>query len=625
MLSYNIQGDLSDQKQVNLKLLLYVTLGLSLFGGALVVTIAQLQINSQDLQAWLCLEAVLGLTFLCRRFKREDIAARLYVFGLMAALVVTMLGHPASTVLFFLMLIPIAITGLLMDAQAVIQVTVLACILILGVTTAELGLFQALPLTITPMLVYVAVGLAVYATARNMIETVYWAVDLQQKDTQRAEMYYEQKEELSKTLRELTHTKAVLELANVKLAQAQREAEQASRAKSVFMSNMSHELRTPLNVVIGYSSSMLDMPQMFENVSLPAVYQPYVQLIQDNGQYLVGLINDILDLSKIEAGKLELHCVAVNLHDILRGVVATSLGLLKNKAVQLLSDFSDDLPVVWADPKRVRQILLNLLSNAIKFTHTGSVTLSAHVEGNGKQVKIYVIDTGIGIPPEAQATIFDRFQQAQHDTDKHYGGTGLGLDISKQLSLMHGSDLSLYSVVGQGSTFSFSLQVATPEQQREIQPLESEGAARLFERDEVRDVADVNVVLLVEDDDNVRAFLHSTLESAGYLVVDTSDGAHVHELAAGMLPSAIILDTHVPGVSVWELLNDVKSDAETRTIPVIVCTGDHDSEPVAKDGAGSTSTVHRLSKPIQPDALLTAIQDALASAEITATTLNRAE
>src|SRR5450432_238359 len=215
------------------------------------------------------------------------------------------------------------------------------------------------------------------------------------------------------------------------LALAQQKAEQANKAKSLFLSNMSHELRTPLNVVIGYTSSMLDRPTMYNNEVLPTIYAKDIQLIKDNGYHLMGLINDILDLSKIEAGKLDLNVKAFDLHDILRGVIATSVGLVKDKPVQINSDFSDQWPLVLADDVRVRQIILNLMSNAVKFTEQGSVTLRVSVEGNF--VRISVTDTGIGIPEHALATIFDRFQQAEQDTSRIYGGTGLGLDISKTL------------------------------------------------------------------------------------------------------------------------------------------------------------------------------------------------
>src|SRR5262249_12966450 len=157
---------------------------------------------------------------------------------------------------------------------------------------------------------------------------VYWATDVQQKDAKRAELFYAQKEQLGRVLLDMTHAKSTLELLNTKLGEAQRKTEQVSKAKSIFLSNMSHELRTPLNVIIGYTSTLLDMPGMYHNTPLPDPYRTDIQLVKDNGYYLLGLINDILDLSKIEAGKLELHRTPVDLPEMFKGIIATSIGLV---------------------------------------------------------------------------------------------------------------------------------------------------------------------------------------------------------------------------------------------------------------------------------------------------------
>lgn len=363
---------------------------------------------------------------------------------------------------------------------------------------------------------------------------------------------------------------------------ARRHAEQASKAKSLFLSNMSHELRTPLNVIIGYSSSMLKMPQMFNGTPVSADHQPFIQLIEENGQYLVGLINDILDLSKIEAGKLDLHCSSVDLIAVMRAVVAIAIGLLKDKPVQIRQEFDDTLLRVWADPLRVRQICLNLISNAIKFTSTGSITLKAQTEGDF--VCISVIDTGIGIPQKALATIFDRFEQAEHDADKQYGGTGLGLDISKQLAVMHGGELTVQSVVGQGSTFSFTLPVSkggTLELPSTSDSLENDIA--LFGHNTKSN--DIATVLLIEDEASLRGLFRLTLESAGYVVINTHDSEKGMELAIGLIPTVIVLDIHVPNGSGWRLLAILKDNPETTIIPVIVCAGDKDAQQAKALGA----------------------------------------
>jgi signal transduction histidine kinase/CHASE1-domain containing sensor protein len=381
---------------------------------------------------------------------------------------------------------------------------------------------------------------------------------------------------------------------------AHKHAEYASKAKSVFLSNMSHELRTPLNVIIGYSSSMLNMPQMFGNTTVSDAHRPFVQLIEDNGQYLVGLINDILDLSKIEAGKLELHCSSVDLVDVMRNVVAIGVGLLKNKPIQIRQDFDNNLPQVWADPMRLRQICLNLMSNAIKFTSSGSVTLKARVE-NGF-VRISVIDTGIGIPEKALATIFDRYEQATHDTDKHYGGTGLGLDISKQLSQMHGGDLSVESVIGQGSTFSFTIPIS------KVVDMPLVPAPSMIDDDDVEMFTNristdaVATVLVIEDEVSVREMFRLTLEEAGHVVVELHDDQNVEEMVFGLLPTVIFLDMNLTSSDGWNILETLKKNPDISTVPVVVCSSDKDFDRADALGADLC-----LSTPVTAENVLDAV------------------
>jgi signal transduction histidine kinase len=392
---------------------------------------------------------------------------------------------------------------------------------------------------------------------------------------------------------------AELETANKQLLIAQERAEQASNAKSAFLSNMSHELRTPLNVVLGYSSSMLNMPEMFENVELPKVYREYIQLIETSGHYLLGLINDILDLSKIESNKFELRCMVINPQDIFEGVISTAIGLVKGKPIQIRPDFPNDLPMIWADGMRVRQIILNLLSNAIKFTETGSVTLMARVED--KSIKVSIIDTGIGIPEQALATIFDRFKQVEDASGKHYGGTGLGLDISKQLCLLHGSDLTVQSTFGKGSTFSFSLPIATTEQLGiEQVPEISAGAASIFDPAIVSAPPD-GVILLVEQESSTRELLHQTLEGAALVVIDLNDGTKVPDMASGLLPNIIILDGDMSEPDAWEVVRILRSDPETRTLPVIICADGNKQQPL------DDTTVRYVDKPIVRNQILAAV------------------
>jgi signal transduction histidine kinase/ActR/RegA family two-component response regulator len=466
---------------------------------------------------------------------------------------------------------------------------------------------SAIGIVAAPALFSFILAAVLYLKDINVLDMVHWATDIQRKANSRAEMYFEQKEQLSDALLQLTHAKSRLELMNVKLEQANHKAEEASQAKSTFLSNMSHELRTPLNVIIGYTSTMLDMPGMYNDIPLPTSYRGDVQLVKDNGYYLLGLINDILDLSKIEAGKLELHCTVVDLPEIFRGIMATSIGLVKDKPVQVRPEFSDILPKVWADPIRIRQIILNLMSNAIKFTPTGSVTLQAYIED--QNVHISVIDTGIGIPEHALEHIFDRFEQAERDTDKHYGGTGLGLDISKQLALMHGGDLTVQSTVGQGSIFSFTLRLATQEQIASLDmpktpTQETSQSVRAFTPEAQSEFA--ATVLLAEDESSLREMLRRTLESVGHVVVDVQDGAQVLEMAVGLLPELIILDIRLPNIDGWQILEKLKQNPETAPIPVIVCTVSEDEQRAI--GLGAELYIR---KPFSTDEILACVHELL--------------
>ncbi len=393
------------------------------------------------------------------------------------------------------------------------------------------------------------------------------------------------------------------------LAEAQGRAEKASQAKSVFLSNMSHELRTPLNVIIGYTSSMRDMPMMYDNEPLPEVYRKDVDLIMTNGQYLLGLINDILDLSKIEAGRLELQRSSTDLLDIFKGVIATSIGLVRDKPVQIRPDFPETLPRVNADPVRIRQVILNLMSNAIKFTQTGSVTLQARLEGDA--VRIAIVDTGIGIPEKALAHIFDRYRQAEANTDRHYGGTGLGLDISKQLCVMHGTDLDVSSVVGKGSTFSFTLPIMTGEETLPTKPADTDlnKLVQFFDDGEPTSVLN-QTILLVMDNTALSHYLRGALEREGHLALETDDGTMAYEMAVSVLPDVILLDIEQNSVNGWNILDVLKADPQTLNIPVILCGAQDDAARRQKLGS-----VSYLQKPFTSEAAIEALQAVINSTQ----------
>jgi signal transduction histidine kinase len=225
--------------------------------------------------------------------------------------------------------------------------------------------------------------------------------------------------------------------------------------KSEFLASMSHELRTPLNSIIGYAEVLIDGI----DGDLPDEAQLDVQAIYDSGQHLLGLINQILDLAKIEAGHMELDLEEVDLEEVVGEVERITQVLVKDKEVALVFDIPKHVPHVLADHQRLRQILNNLVSNAIKFTDKGEVRITADLLDSGDLVKVQVRDTGMGIAPEHIGMIFEQFRQADNSSTRRFGGTGLGLPITQHLVQMHGGTIGVESTVGVGSVFSFTIPI----------------------------------------------------------------------------------------------------------------------------------------------------------------------
>jgi len=343
-------------------------------------------------------------------------------------------------------------------------------------------------------------------------------------------------------------------------AELQRTAEQlkeVDRLKSQFLANMSHELRTPLNSIIGFSRVILkgiDGPLTdMQHTDLQAVY--------DGGQHLLGLINDILDISKIEAGKMELAIEDVNLADIIKGVMSTAIALVKDKPVELQQLVPSDLPTIRGDARRIRQVLLNLVSNAAKFTEQGFIRVEA--EAHPTEVLISVADSGIGIQPDKMAMIFEPFTQADASTTRRAGGTGLGLSISKRFTEIHGGRIWVESEVGAGSTFHVTFPLKSPTELFEEIELEEL---------EVEQEGEKRVVLCVDDDEGVIVLFRRYLSKRGYHIVGLTDSTSVVERVKQLNPFAITLDVMMPGKDGWQVIQELRADPNTSNIPVVMCT-----------------------------------------------------
>jgi signal transduction histidine kinase/ActR/RegA family two-component response regulator len=366
------------------------------------------------------------------------------------------------------------------------------------------------------------------------------------------------------------------------------EMRRADQLKSQFLANMSHELRTPLNSIIGFSRVIMkgiDGP-------ITELQQQDLTAIYSSGQHLLNLINDILDLSKIEAGKMELSFEEnVNVADLINSVMSTVAGLVKDKPITLNRELAPDLPGVRADPLKVRQVLLNLLSNAAKFTEKGSITIQARLEHGIElqpEVLISVTDTGAGIAPEDRKKLFQPFSQVDASATRKTGGSGLGLSISRHLVEMHGGRMGVDSEVGQGSTFYFVLPVPTK--------------SKLVLDNNEPVLTSQPLVLSIDNERPILQLYERYLNSHGYQVYGLTDPTKSVDLARKLHPVAITLDVMMPGYDGWQVLENLKADPDTQHIPVIICTILENQGKASSLGASDY-----LTKPILEDDLIQAL------------------
>jgi two-component system, chemotaxis family, sensor kinase CheA len=404
----------------------------------------------------------------------------------------------------------------------------------------------------------------------------------------------EQAEELEKHGQEQKQTNAELRQQRDELTILNSALEEANRARSQFLSTMSHELRTPLASIIGFSQILLDDAG---KINFTPRQKSNLERILKNGKHLLLLINDVLDLAKVEAGRMDVSYSQVDVREIVSSVVDETQSIAIGQKLSLSYTVEDNLSLA-TDPLKLRQILLNLISNALKFTPQGEVTVTATrvtaADSGAECIAIAVKDTGIGIAPADQERIFEAFVQVDSGNSRKFGGTGLGLSIVREMTTVLGGTLEMASSPGQGSTFTITLPIKISEYQvkqehsfltqlskqaipRLLPPsgeLTSPVLDKLFEVSLNRgDVSTQrNVILAVDDNPDILILIKSALENTPFEVVGVQDPLKVVEMVHTLRPCVITLDVMMPDLNGWQILHQLKTDPATASIPVVVLT-----------------------------------------------------
>jgi signal transduction histidine kinase/DNA-binding response OmpR family regulator len=393
-------------------------------------------------------------------------------------------------------------------------------------------------------------------------------------------------EELALTTHELEQTNRTLEEKvqerTVELEHAMIAAKDANQAKSAFLAKMSHELRTPMNAIIGYSEILLEDAEDDEDEATC----DDLNKILAAARHLLGLINDVLDLSKIEAGRMDLFVEEQSVTGLCEQVYSTVAPLVAKGANEFVIDCPKDIGVIRVDATKLRQILLNLISNAAKFTEKGTITLKVARTSAGTEARIRfsVIDTGIGMTTEQSERVFEAFTQAEASTSSRYGGTGLGLAITKQFAQLMEGDVTLTSEVGKGSTFTVDLPVSVDDKTRRRM------TAQIVSADEDEEEIPTQVlpaaarVVVVADDESIRDGVMSLLPGDSYQVSHVARAKQALEVIREVQPDVILLDVLMEGGLGLEVLNSLKADKNLAPVPVVLLT-------VTEDGSLPTLAV----------------------------------
>lgn len=594
------------------KVNLYYSLSVAFLGGSLLCGYYQDSVSTTRFQylghlqvSFVALFAVGFVAFLHQMFYgRLPQPAKWVAVAVLAFVTSVFLNWPLAYLLAFGLVFVVVLGGVKMVLTAIREKKEGAWLI--GLSVAYLALYQALSdaqpfqqnsaLHALPRLFsyfVIPIAISIYLAREfakksqtlelKLAEVSTLSARTLEQEQERKRMIEEQKNvleiQVAERTAQLREQSAKVEVQNKELAEAKESADAASKSKSQFLANMSHELRTPLNAILGYSEMLQEEAQDLGQQD----FVPDLQKIHGAGKHLLGLINDILDLSKIEAGKMTMFLENFDVAKMIHEVKATVLPLVAKKSNKLEVECAPDVGIMRADLTKVRQVLFNLISNAAKFTEKGTIMLRVGREARDESraqnrnlaldsrpssLVFSVSDTGIGMTPEQLSKMFQAFTQADASTTKKFGGTGLGLAISKKFCQMMGGDLTVVSEYGKGSTFTVTLPV-------DVRDLKVEADASAHAKGEFGDVdgpGDGPLVLVIDDDATVRDLMRRSLHKDGFRVAIAANGNEGLEQARRLKPSIITLDVMMPGTDGWAVLTALKGEPALASIPVVMVT-----------------------------------------------------
>ncbi|NLG51912.1 MAG: response regulator [Chloroflexi bacterium] len=532
---------------------------------------------------------ILGLVVCYYTMRRSTTLASL---GLIAGLLVSIAGVVVAFQkpdLVYLFVIPVAITGVLLGPIA----TTLVAGVGVALTTMVDVLLQADVLRfVLPHTILLLTALVSMIAETNLYTALRWSWESYNRSLDNELKARLQRAELRQALKALDEGTYRLERMNHMLALAKEQADEARRLKQSFAQTISHELRTPLNLIVGFTELMTQSPEYYGQ-PLPGTYARDLSIVHRNARHLQDLVNDVLDLSRIEAAQMSLVLSDVDPATLVQEAVRTARSLVESKGLQLLVEIEKGLPTLHCDPTRIRQVLFNLMNNAVRFTESGSVTVG--VKSDGANVHFWVQDTGVGISRDDLPKLFEEFQQLDSGTNRSHGGAGLGLAISRGFVLLHGGSIWAESELGHGSTFRFSLPVSESGVIEGSMAFSQIGGSRPSPR------GGEHILLLVTHSPSAIGLLTRYIH--GIRIVAVRDLAQLRDVARDLVPQAVLVDT---SSVVWNGQRGALFGGDMRMsdVPVIACPLPGE-EPLRRN----MDVQGYLTKPISQDALWDALRE----------------